>query len=219
MSNFTEESTATEVAATLASHIAGKVILITGCSPNGLGETAVTAIASHNPSLVILTGRKRALIEETEKSLLAKIPNLNTRLLIFDLGDLKSVRAAAAEVNQYLEKIDILINNAGIMASPFEKTVDGFESQFGINHLGPFLFTMLVVGKLNRGGRVVNISSAAYAWGGVRFEDPNFEVPSRQDSPVHFYPRLTNKAVWRLRPVQVLCTVKDREHSFLFRFR
>jgi NAD(P)-dependent dehydrogenase (short-subunit alcohol dehydrogenase family) len=176
MSNFTKDSTATEVAATLANHIAGKVILITGCSPNGLGATAAMAIASHNPALIILAGRNQSLIEETQKTLLEKVPNLKIRILIFDLGSLKSVRDAAAEVNNYPEKIDVLINNAAIMASPFSKTVDGFESQFGINHLGPFLFTMLVVDKLNRGGRVVNVSSVGYAFGGVRFDDPNFEV-------------------------------------------
>jgi NAD(P)-dependent dehydrogenase (short-subunit alcohol dehydrogenase family) len=62
------------------------------------------------------------------------------------------------------------------MATPFEKTVDGFESQFGVNHLGPFLFKMLLVRKLARGGRIVNVSSTGYAFGGVRFDDPNFEV-------------------------------------------
>lgn len=60
MSNFTKDSTATEVAATLAAHITGKVVLITGCSPNGLGATAALAIAPHNPALIILTGRTRS---------------------------------------------------------------------------------------------------------------------------------------------------------------
>jgi NAD(P)-dependent dehydrogenase (short-subunit alcohol dehydrogenase family) len=176
MLSFTKNSTASEVAAALATNITNKIVLITGCSPNGLGATAAMAIAPHNPGLIILTGRTRSLIEDTERAILAKTPNVKTRLLIFDFANLKSVREATAEVNNYPENIDVLINNAGIMATPFEKTVDGFESQFGVNHLGPFLFTMLLVRKLPRGGRIVNVSSNGYAFGGVRFDDPNFEV-------------------------------------------
>jgi NAD(P)-dependent dehydrogenase (short-subunit alcohol dehydrogenase family) len=129
-----------------------------------------------NPSLIILAVRNRSLIEDTEKTLLEKKLNLKTRLLIFDLGSLQSVRDAAKEVNNYPEKTDVLMKNAGIMETPLSKTTDRFESQFGVNHLGPFLFTMLFVDKLNRGGRIVNVSSAGYAFGAVRFDDPNFEV-------------------------------------------
>jgi len=184
MSSFTIESTAAEVAASFSTNIVGKVVLVTGCSPNGLGATAAFAIASHKPALIILTGRTRSLIEETEKEILAQNPDVTTRLLIFDLASLKSVREAAAEVNRYPEPIDVLINNAAIMACPFEKTVDGFESQFGVNHLGHFLFTKLVLGKIPRGGRVVNVASNGYLFGGVRFNDPNFEV-----SVSSFYPK------------------------------
>jgi NAD(P)-dependent dehydrogenase (short-subunit alcohol dehydrogenase family) len=176
MSSFTKDSTAAEVATTLATHITGKVILITGCSAGGLGATAAMAIASHNPALLILAGRRRSLIEETEKLILAETPDVQIRLLIFDFASLKSVHEAAEEVNTYREHIDVLINNAGIMATPFEKTVDGFESQLGVNHLGPFLFTMLIIRKIPRGGRIVNVSSNAYTFGGIRFDDPNFEV-------------------------------------------
>jgi NAD(P)-dependent dehydrogenase (short-subunit alcohol dehydrogenase family) len=178
MPNFTQESTTTEVAQVLASHISGKVILITGCSPNGLGATAAVAIAKHDPDLIILTGRNRALIEETKASILSEAPNVNIKLLIFDLANLKSVRDAAKELNGYDENIDVFINNAGIMAVPYQKTMDDIESHFAVNHIGPFLFTMLTIGKLNQGARIVNISSGGYAFGGVRYEDPNFEVCS-----------------------------------------
>lgn len=178
MSPYTADSTASSVATALASHIVGKVVLITGCSANGLGATAAFAIAHHNPGLLVLTGRNRFAIEETEKAIRAQSPTVNTRLLIFDLASLASVRAAALEVSTYPEQIDVLINNAGIMAPPFSKTIDGFESQFGVNHLGPFLFTNLLIagGRLAKGARVVNVSSAAYAFGGIRFEDVGFEV-------------------------------------------
>jgi NAD(P)-dependent dehydrogenase (short-subunit alcohol dehydrogenase family) len=176
MAKYTKDSTATEVASLLAAHISGKVILVTGASPQGLGATAALAIAPYNPALIILTGRNKSLLEETEKAILVKTPTAKTRLLVFDLASLKSVREAAAEVNNYPEKIDVLINNAGIMASPFEKTIDRFESQFGVNHLGHFLFTNLIIGKIPRGGRILNVSSDGYQMGGVRFDDPNFEV-------------------------------------------
>ncbi|KAH6675043.1 short-chain dehydrogenase [Halenospora varia] len=177
MANFTKDSTATEVADTLATHIAGKVVLITGSSPNGLGVAAAIAIAAHKPALLILAGRTRSLIEEAEKAILAKSPSVKTRILLFDLASLKSVREGAAEVNKYPEQIDVLINNAGIMAIPsLQKTIDGFESTLGVNHLGHFLFTKLIMGKISRGGRIVNISSSAYELGPFRFEDPNFET-------------------------------------------
>ncbi len=106
-----------------------------------------------------------------------KTPGLKTRILIIDFADLKSVREAAKEVNEYPERIDVLINSAAVIANPsLTQTVDGFEIQFGVNHLGPFLFTMLIIGKISHGGRVVNVSSRGYALGGVRFDDPNFEV-------------------------------------------
>jgi NAD(P)-dependent dehydrogenase (short-subunit alcohol dehydrogenase family) len=103
MSNFTKDSTASQVAATLAANITNKIVLITGCSPNGLGATAAMAIAPHKPGLIILTRRTRSLIEETERAILAKTPHVKTRLLIFDFANLKSVRETTAEVNKYPE--------------------------------------------------------------------------------------------------------------------
>lgn len=179
MFGFNEDSTATEVAAALSAHIAGKVVLITGCSPNGLGATAALAIAPHKPALLILAGRTRVSIEETEKAVFDVNPEVKTRILLFDLASLASVREAAREVCGYEEKIDVLINNAGIMAAPYGKTIDGFESQFGVNHLGPFLLTNLILGKIRKGGRIVNVSSNGYIMGQVRFDDPNFEQVSR----------------------------------------
>ncbi|KAH8660649.1 short chain dehydrogenase reductase [Tricladium varicosporioides] len=177
MTNFTKDSTATEVADAFAAHITGKVVLITGSSPNGLGIAAAMAMAVHKPALLILAGRTRSLIDEAEKAILAKAPSVKTRILLFDFANLKSVREGAAEVNKYPEQIDVLINNAGIMAIPtLQKTADGFESTLGVNHLGPFLFTKLIIGKIPRGGRIVNISSGAYEMGPFRFDDPNFET-------------------------------------------
>jgi short chain dehydrogenase len=185
MSEPTKRITSEEVAAQFKDNIKGKVILITGCSPNGLGAETARAIATQNPALLILAGRNKVSIEETEKNIKEKIPDAGTRFLMLDLASLSSVRKAAAEVNSYAETIDVLINNAAIMAGPYEKTEDGFESQFATNHLGHFLLTNLLLEKMIRkgpGARIINVTSNGYGFGGIRFEDPNFEVRYRSCS-------------------------------------
>lgn len=90
------------------------------------------------------------------------------------------MRAAAAEINKTVEQIDYIFNTAGVMAVPtYQTTEEGIEMQFGVNHIGHFLLTNLVMGKLfkaGRGGRIVNTSSTGFELGGVNFEDSNFEV-------------------------------------------
>ncbi|KAK7964446.1 hypothetical protein PG988_011420 [Apiospora saccharicola] len=101
---------------------------------------------------------------------------VETRLLQLDLGSFASVRKAAQEVNAYAENIDVLVNNAGIMAVPYAQTEDGLESQLQTNHLGHFLFTNLIMDKILASGptsRVVNVSSQGYRIGGVRYFDYN----------------------------------------------
>ena len=83
------------------------------------------------------------------------------------------------EVNAYAEPIDVLINNAGIMAAPYATTVDGLEAQFATNHVGPFLFTNLIMQRVlaaGRGARVVNVSSSGHALEGIRWDDYGFSV-------------------------------------------
>lgn len=177
MSESAKQITSEEVATKFQDQIRGKVVLITGCSPNGLGAETARAIATQNPALLILAGRNRPSTEQSEKNIKEQIPNAQTRFLMLDLASLASVRKAAAEVNSYGETIDVLINNAAIMAGPYEMTEDGFESQFATNHLGHFLFTNLLMEKMaRRGARVINVTSNGYGFGGIRFEDPNFEV-------------------------------------------
>lgn len=180
MSFFNAETTSSEVAAALSDQIKGKTVLITGCSPSSLGLATALAVASQNPGLLILAGRSESKVIEAEKQLKSEIPGVNTRLLIFDLADLGSVRRAAAEVNSYEETLDVLINNAGVMACPCEKTADGFETQLAANHLGPFLFTNLLLSKSlkNSGLRIVNVTSGAYKLNGVNWENPNPEGES-----------------------------------------
>jgi NAD(P)-dependent dehydrogenase (short-subunit alcohol dehydrogenase family) len=157
------------------------LVLITGITLGGLGLETARAIALQSPKLIILAGRSLSKVQESQDVLKKAAPQTPTRKLIIDLCSFKDVRRAAGEVNSWEDvlTVDIVINNAGIMARPFELTEDGIESQFQANHLGHFLLTQLIMGKIlaaGEGSRVVNISSNGHKLGGVRWDDWNFEV-------------------------------------------
>ncbi|KAK9760392.1 hypothetical protein K7432_015627 [Basidiobolus ranarum] len=128
--------------------------------------------------MVILGGRKQETLDDTIKKIKEETPEAKLHPLIIDLASLESVRSAAKEVNEYSEPIDVLINNAAIMASPYNATVDGFEAQFGVNHLGPFLFTNLILPQIlaSKTGapRIVNVSSLGHNVSPIRFADYGF---------------------------------------------
>lgn len=116
--------------------------------------------------------------------MIEQIKALNPKIKVtfpqIDLADQASIRKAASEINDGVEKIDYLINCAGVMAVPdFETTKDGIEMQFGLNHIGHFLFTNLIIGKIEaagKGARIINVTSTGFEHGGVRYEDWNFQV-------------------------------------------
>jgi len=142
----------------------------------GIGVETTRALAQQGAHVFVATrSKERALpvIEEIK----ASTKNDKIEFLDVDLSSLKSVRHAAAEFLARKLPLNILINNAGIMASPFSKTVDGFESQFGTNHLGHFLLTTLLIPALKAGApsRVVNLSSAGHKRAPVDVDDYNFE--------------------------------------------
>jgi NAD(P)-dependent dehydrogenase (short-subunit alcohol dehydrogenase family) len=147
----------------------------------GLGQETARAIALRSPKLIILAGRSASKVQAAQDSLKKAAPETPTRQLILDLSSLAKVRVAASEVNSWRDvpTIDVVINNAGIMAQPFELTEDGIESQFGANHIGHFLLTQLLMAKIlasGNGARVVNLSSNGHKQGGVRWNDWNFDV-------------------------------------------
>ncbi|KAK4120495.1 NAD(P)-binding protein [Parathielavia appendiculata] len=175
---YNAQTTGSELVQELADHIRGKVILTTGVSPGGLGAHFVEAVAVAKPALLILTGRNPAKVQQTANVLAESHPSVKTRILALDLGSLAAVRKAAAEVNSWddVPAIDVLINNAGIMAVDYAVSPDGFESHFATNHLGHFLFTNLIMGKILAAGkpRVVNVSSDGHRLSPVRFDDLDF---------------------------------------------
>ena len=171
------ETTAQEVSKNLSGEIKDKVILVTGVSPGSLGATFVQHIAPAGPKVLILGGRSAAKLQKTVEVVRVAAPKLTVRTFAIDLGSLKSVRAAADEINKG-EPVDVLVNNAGIMATPYSITVDGFENQFGTNHLGPFLFTNLILDKIlaSKTKRIVNVTSDGYRLSPIRFHDNDFHV-------------------------------------------
>lgn len=154
-------------------------VLITGPSDGGIGAETALCLASGRPSTIILAGRDRAKIQPVINKISRISPEINTIFVALDLSDQASVRTAAAEVSKQVGHIDVLINNAAIMACPYSLTKDNFEVQFGTNFLGPFLFTGLLLPKLQAAGlgaRIVNLSSSAHRFEGIRFDDIDFEV-------------------------------------------
>jgi NAD(P)-dependent dehydrogenase (short-subunit alcohol dehydrogenase family) len=156
-----------------------KTVVITGVTPRSLGAEAARVIAKHDPKLLILASRTESTIDETIESIKSSTtPGIDLRPLVVDLGSQKSVRAAAVQILEWTPVVDVLINNAGIMMMPTYKTTpEGIELQFGVNHIGHFLFTNLLVPALLKstsGGRVVNISSAGHRGSDVRLDDVNF---------------------------------------------
>jgi NAD(P)-dependent dehydrogenase (short-subunit alcohol dehydrogenase family) len=173
---------AKDLARSYTPRIQGKVVLTTGVSPSGLGAAFLKAIAGSEPSLLILAGRNIAKVTETAAQLAAENPELSikTRILQLDLSSLEAVRTAANTVNGWsdIPRIDVLVNNAGIMAVDYALSPEGYESQLATNHLGPFLFTNLIIGKLlaSAAPRVVMVSSDGHRLGSFRFNDYGFHV-------------------------------------------
>jgi NAD(P)-dependent dehydrogenase (short-subunit alcohol dehydrogenase family) len=152
----------------------GKTIVITGAN-TGLGYEAARVLSAKG-ARVIIACRSQQKAEDAIARIEKENGEVDVSHVALDLGDLSSVSNCADQL-QSEDKIDILINNAGIMVPPYELTTDGFESQFGVNHLGPFALTGLLLDKLAAAPapRVVNTSSIAHNRGKIYFGDINAE--------------------------------------------
>jgi NAD(P)-dependent dehydrogenase (short-subunit alcohol dehydrogenase family) len=172
MSEFSAQSTTDEVMAGV--DLTGKVAVVTGASA-GLGVETARVLAEAGAT-VVMVGRDAGKVAAAEAGIRAAQPDAALETVVMDLASLASVREAAAEVLERFPRIDLLIDNAGVMACPLARTEDGFELQFGTNHLGHFLFTALLAPALIAAApaRVVVLSSAAHKRSGVDFDDPNF---------------------------------------------
>ncbi|GAA1913881.1 oxidoreductase [Nocardioides hwasunensis] len=139
--------------------LSGRTALVTGPTEGGLGYFTALELARHG-ARVALAGRTTAKLDAAAEAIAAQVPGAALDTLVVDLADLTSVRSAAAEAAD-LGPIHLLVNNAGVMATPYRRTVDGLESQLATNHFGPFLLTGLLLDQLvaSGGGRVVTLSS------------------------------------------------------------
>ncbi len=149
----------------------GRIALVTGAN-NGLGLEATRALARKGAS-VIMACRNTGKGEEARRQLLAEQPQADLRVVTLDTSSLASVAACATQLGTELPRLDLLINNAGIMATPHECSVDGFELQLATNHLGHFALTGRLLPKLlgTPGSRIVAVSSTAAQMGKIDFDD------------------------------------------------
>lgn len=151
----------------------GKTCVITGAS-SGLGRESARALAATGAH-VVLAARNRDALAQTKSWIGAEVPGARATAVQLDLTSLRSVRAAAEAICHLAPVIHMLMNNAGVMFTPFGRTSDGFEMQFGTNHLGHFELTRLLIPQLAEGARVVILSSDGHFVSDVDYEDPNWE--------------------------------------------
>jgi NAD(P)-dependent dehydrogenase (short-subunit alcohol dehydrogenase family) len=156
-------------------NLKGKRILVTGVSA-GIGVETARSLAAHGAHVIgAARDLKKAEAATAQVRRDAAANGGSFELIELDLTNLKSVRAAADKLIAKGEPLDIIIANAGVMATPFGHTVDGFETQFGTNHLGHFVFVNRIAPLLRSGGRLVNVSSAGHRFANVDLDDPGFE--------------------------------------------
>lgn len=149
----------------------GRTAVVTGAN-TGVGFEVARALARHGAT-VVLACRDTDKAQAAAARIASEAPKADVRIQRLDLGSLASVRGAAERINQDFPRVDLLINNAGVMWVPYQLTEDGFESHLGVNHLGHFAFTGLILGSLTStpGSRIVPLSSPAHRRGGIDFQD------------------------------------------------
>ncbi|KAB8300854.1 hypothetical protein EYC80_002782 [Monilinia laxa] len=178
-SSFNKDTTGAEVVAAFPDSVTSKTFVITGPTPGGLGLQTALFLAAFKPSTILLLGREESKDALAVESVKAASPSTTVRFVYCDLEVYSSIRAAAKTILATTPKIHTLINNAGIMApANYRTTPEGLEVQFGINHIGHFLLTNLLMPSIlaaaSEGARIVCLSSSGWGLGEVRFDDYNF---------------------------------------------
>lgn len=149
----------------------GKIVIVTGSS-SGIGYEAARVLANKNAK-VILANRNSSKSEIAKNKILNQNKNADVESMRVDLADLESVKLFAEEYNSKFDKLDVLINNAGVMVPPHTITKDGFELQMGTNHFGHFALTLQLIELIKNtpNARIVNVSSSAHKAGNINFDD------------------------------------------------
>src|SRR6266566_9446638 len=158
----------------------GRTAVITGGN-SGIGFEAARVLATRGARL-ILGCRDQGRAHDAVTRIRAAAPGADVRVVPLDLASLESVRVAAGQIRSACEGIDLLINNAGVMMPPYGRTADGFELQFGVNHLGHFALTGLLLDRMagRPGARVVTVSSNNHREGRINFDDLQSQHGSRR---------------------------------------
>ncbi|XP_026147619.1 retinol dehydrogenase 12, like isoform X2 [Mastacembelus armatus] len=158
-----------------AERLDGKTVVITGAN-TGIGKETAIDLAKRGAK-VIIACRDMEKAEAAVKDVIESSGNENVLCMKLDLADSRSIKEFADAINKGEPKLNILINNAGVMVCPYGKTADGFEMQIGVNHLGHFLLTHLLIDLIKRSApaRIINVSSMAHSWGSINLEDINSE--------------------------------------------
>ncbi|XP_021939698.1 retinol dehydrogenase 12-like [Zootermopsis nevadensis] len=157
----------------------GKIAVVTGAN-SGIGK-ATTLDFVMRGARVIMACRDIKKADEVAKDILSQTENVEgagtVEVVPLNLGSLASVRKCAQEILRTEDKIHLLVNNAGVMMCPQSKTEDGFETHIGVNHLGHFLFTCMLLSRIIRSApaRIVTVSSVAHQWGTMYLEDINLK--------------------------------------------
>ncbi|KAJ6260752.1 hypothetical protein Dda_4981 [Drechslerella dactyloides] len=189
--SYDRSTSGAQVAQDFHDQVKGRNVLITGVGPAGIGEATLMALAAQQPNLITVTGRSSEKVNESIAKAKAAYPDANIKPLIMDLSSMASVRKAAAEFLATPEPLDILINNAGVMAPPTRLvSADNIEIQFATNHVGHYLFTNLIMSKIlaaaeksTKGAtRIINVSSFGHGANPIRFSDWNWEGGDVPDS-------------------------------------
>lgn len=150
-----------------------KMAIVTGAN-SGMGLATTVELARQGMQ-VVMACRSKERGEKALQEAKAKSGSAAIELMSLDLGSLSSIRAFAQAYRERFDSLDLLVNNAGVVSLKRDTTSDGFESMLGINHLGHFLLTNLLLDLLKRApeGRIVNVASGAYKWGRIHFDDPH----------------------------------------------
>lgn len=162
------------------------LVVITGISPNSIGQSLATNVAKQQPSRLILASRTASKLEAVVSEIEKLVPDASIDTVILDLSSQESISKAATSVANLVDRVDILLNNAAVVETELRYTADGIEQQFGVGHIGHFLFTNLLMPLLEKSAqasekgatRVINTSSEGHRFSPFRFHDYNFEGKS-----------------------------------------
>jgi len=170
----------------------GRVAIVTGAN-SGIGLETARELARKG-ARVVLACRSEARAAEALEDIRSGVPDARLEFMALDLSDLDQVRDFSSAVRERLDRLDLLINNAGVMIPPESQTKQGYELQFGVNHIGHFALTGQLLDLLlaTDGARIVNVSSTAHKFGKINFDDLDFKSRGYSASAAYGQSKLSN---------------------------